>query len=443
MNELQLLEIIAKGERKNSDFKRELNLSAAKEKSEFVKDIISLANSSLEEAYLIIGVDDNGDILGTNDVGEEQLQQICNTYINPPIDLELHKTEVKLKSIHTIIIKPTKKPYKVSRDIDKVVKDTVFVRRGSVVFKASPEEIIEMSEASNHNVSSMSKLANTHKKLENYSAAIELFEKVIYLSPDPYSYAELAEVYLLKLNEEPGVLGKASKNDLGSAALLCLKKALRFNLPLDLEVKVRLIKYELCMRDYACDKSSSESWKKDYDFLIENSTEYNYGKVHFLNVLGGNNSSGITEHDSWLSDINMAIDNGYKEGEAYLLRAICHFYQCNYGLALKDLDKCVDLKNIKVIRDFYSFKIAVLTYLRRYEEAIATITEVRSKIDRDFVDHVGDLEYYWEEDIYNISAVIYYFTNRSWVKDLVKSYPPDELDDNMPNVSHVMRLILE
>ena len=443
MNELKLLGIIEKGECRSSDFKRELNLSTAKEKSEFVKDIISLANSSLEEGYLIIGVDDDGKILGADDVGEEKLQQICSTYINPPIDLELHKIQVNLRSVYTAVIKSTKKPHKVSRDVDKIVRDSVFVRRGSVIFKASPEEIISMSMDDVGSVSSILKSAQTHKKIKNYSSAIELFEKVIYLNPTPNLYVELAEVYLLKLNEGVDVLSKEAKNGLGKAAIHSLQKALHFDLSLNLEIKLRLIRYELCVRDYACDKSSVEVWQEDYNFLSENSTGYDFGKALFLNVLDGKNCSGITEDDLWLSDMNRAIDSGYKEGEAYLLRAICHCCNCNYGLAIKDLEKCVDLRSQSAVIDFYCYKVTVLTYLRRYEEAIATVTEARSKVCENFVDEVGDLEYYWENDVHNVSAVLYYFTSHSWVKDLVKAYPPRELDDAMPNVSSVMKLILE
>ena len=53
-----------------------MNLKTKKDKSEFVKDVSSIANSTINVGYLIIGVSDNKEIFGTEIINEEQIQKI-------------------------------------------------------------------------------------------------------------------------------------------------------------------------------------------------------------------------------------------------------------------------------------------------------------------------------------------------------------------------------
>jgi predicted HTH transcriptional regulator len=57
MNESELLQLIATGECEYIDFKRELNLKNSKQKAEFIKDVVALANSTKPNGYLLIGID--------------------------------------------------------------------------------------------------------------------------------------------------------------------------------------------------------------------------------------------------------------------------------------------------------------------------------------------------------------------------------------------------
>jgi hypothetical protein len=147
MDEETVRTLVAHGETKAVDFKRELLLKSSKQKSEFVKDVIALANSAPINGYLLIGVDDDKYIVGVEQLPEEQIQQIAYTYITPPVELRCYTVPTRLPTLPTvgvIEVKATNKPHKVARPTDRLDKDDVFVRRGSVVSKASPEEIIAM-----------------------------------------------------------------------------------------------------------------------------------------------------------------------------------------------------------------------------------------------------------------------------------------------------------
>jgi len=147
MDEIKILSLIAEGENNRVDFKRELKLDSAQDKAEFIKDVISLANSSPNVSYLLFGVDDNKYIVGINQLPEEQIQQIVYTYITPTPQLQCFISPVNaptLPLVGVIEIRVVKKPCKVARAIEKLNQDDVFIRRGSVVAKPSPEEIVKM-----------------------------------------------------------------------------------------------------------------------------------------------------------------------------------------------------------------------------------------------------------------------------------------------------------
>ena len=90
MDESQLRVLIAEDESERLDFKRELRLDSARTKAEFIKDVISLANSAPNVGYLIIGVDDAKLVVGTDELPEEQIQSVCDTYITPPVSVRCY-----------------------------------------------------------------------------------------------------------------------------------------------------------------------------------------------------------------------------------------------------------------------------------------------------------------------------------------------------------------
>ncbi len=150
MDEITLLSLIARGENKEVDFKEKLPLTSKQEKAEFVKDLVSLANSSSDAGYLLIGVNDDKYIVGSEPLPDERIQLIASTYITPALDLmcfNVPMTTPTLPLVGVIQVRATKKPHKIARAIGHLHQDDVFVRRGSIVVKASPDEIIRMHTA--------------------------------------------------------------------------------------------------------------------------------------------------------------------------------------------------------------------------------------------------------------------------------------------------------
>jgi len=147
MEEKEVLSLIAEGENKRIDFKRELDLESGKGKAKFVKYVVALANSAPGGGYLLIGVDDDKSIVGINELEEERIQQIAREYVEPPVVLRCVLVPMETfgsPSVGVIEVKATRRPHKVIRAIDTLNKDDVFVRRGSIVAKASLEEIRKM-----------------------------------------------------------------------------------------------------------------------------------------------------------------------------------------------------------------------------------------------------------------------------------------------------------
>ena len=122
------------------DFKRQYYHDA--KKHDLIKDLISFANaSSLEEKYIIIGVDDQSrDILGVSENAIpdiSNINQIIRTYCDPFVDIELEQFVVNDKRIAAIVIKNTnlQKPYVVSKDYS--YKDKVYLHAGDIFVRKS------------------------------------------------------------------------------------------------------------------------------------------------------------------------------------------------------------------------------------------------------------------------------------------------------------------
>ncbi len=145
------LDIIDRGESESIDFKREVDLSTKNKKAEFIKDIITLANSTENSSFLVIGIDDDKKIIGSTPLKEEQIQQLCYTYINPSIRLTLKEIFASDKLVIFIEIFPDGKPFSIVRDIDFLKKGDAFIRYGTTTQKASPQDIIKMHEWSKPN----------------------------------------------------------------------------------------------------------------------------------------------------------------------------------------------------------------------------------------------------------------------------------------------------
>lgn len=137
---------------------------------------------------MIVGVEDDGTYTGADVFNEEQIQQIIHTYVNPPIHISCKDIKLVKNSclnIGMIEIFGREKPYKIARTVSNLSQNDVFVRRGTITTKASPEDIINMYQSSRLNTEGKQYVqsAETHLGLQNYENAINAYGKAIDIAP--------------------------------------------------------------------------------------------------------------------------------------------------------------------------------------------------------------------------------------------------------------------
>lgn len=141
MDEKKLLSIIAQGEGRKIDFKREIYLNYESCKKELAKDVCAMANSGGGRGYIIVGVEDKSrEIVGVKDLkvlDEEKIQQIVSSRCEPPIPIMVEIVEIKNKSVGVIIIYDGgQKPYQIRET------GAFNIRRGSTTDTMRKEELV-------------------------------------------------------------------------------------------------------------------------------------------------------------------------------------------------------------------------------------------------------------------------------------------------------------
>lgn len=148
----RIIELIKTGvEGENVDFKRQYYHDA--KKSDFIKDIISLANaSSLDDKFIIFGVsDETRDIVGISE-GEipdiSDINQLIRSYCDPFVEIDIEQMDVDAKKVAAIVIKKTnmRKPYVVAKDFSYKAKiclhaGDIYIRKSANNFRALRSDI--------------------------------------------------------------------------------------------------------------------------------------------------------------------------------------------------------------------------------------------------------------------------------------------------------------
>jgi tetratricopeptide (TPR) repeat protein len=353
MDEIEVLSLIAQGENTRIDFKRELNLESAKDKAEFVKDVISLANTAPDAGYLLIGVDDNKYVVGIKNLEEERIQQIAHMYIDPAVSLRCLLVPImspNLSLVGVIEIKATDRPHKVAKAIERLKQGDTFVRRGSVVVGVSPKEITRMHDPGTQlyrEAQQYIRTAEAHLKVGRWQAAITAYSKAIEATPTSELFLARGKAYKSQL-EHPthltqeerfryyDVLRKRAHKDFSDAIELATLK--------EVEKKARLERVRL----YAY---SWEEREKDIQWLKANASGCELGEVLCLEVDSWEYGFdyGYYEHyrdaepiaQKAVALLDRAIEIGYREPKAYRLRAEANATLHNYGLALQDIDRAI------------------------------------------------------------------------------------------------------
>ncbi len=398
MDEHKVLSLIADGEGRSADFKREFELNSARNKAEFIKDIISLANSSPDVGYLLVGVNDNKYIVGINRLDEEQIQQVAKTYITPSLNLHCSIVPIEaptLPLVGVIEVDARDKPHKVAKAIEQLNQDDIFVRHGSVVVKASPEEIIRMHNGSKENHG----FANDHLTLKNEKAARMRRVRLFNYAPD-YSWEKReTDLEWLKANTEGYELGEVLywevegwesryEEEVGLLAKPLLDKAidLGYRTPdvyfLRAEANLALYNYGLALQDIEEAVALSRPYDHEYvkylaykaNILVEMNKFEEALKT--LKIGDKIDNEGLR---SWLSFI------GYHFEDNFLCRCILEHRFSNSGLS-KALQTATDIlalhkgRQVRTVTKWTNGKIKIETELddlrAKIPESMQAIKEI-------------------------------------------------------------------
>lgn len=152
--EAQLIErLLHEEEGASLDFKREQYLfvgAADDEKAELLKDIVAFANAwRRDTAYILIGVEE---VRGGRSVPvgvaqhleDSNLQQFVNSKLNRAISFQYVACEFHGVQLGVIEVPVQERPFYLPKPYGGLLKDVVYMRRGSSTAIATPEEIAKM-----------------------------------------------------------------------------------------------------------------------------------------------------------------------------------------------------------------------------------------------------------------------------------------------------------
>lgn len=139
------------------DFKKEQYRFAKAtddEKSELLKDILGFANAwRRSEAYILIGVEDvrggRGNVIGilaTDHLDDHSLQQFVNNLTNQPVLFHYEAFGFEGKQVGIISIDEQTRPIYLKRDYGRLVREKVYVRRGSSTDPTKPASLEEIAQ---------------------------------------------------------------------------------------------------------------------------------------------------------------------------------------------------------------------------------------------------------------------------------------------------------
>ncbi len=344
MDEAEVFALIAKGEDEGADFKRELDLSSAASKAEFIKDVISIANSVSDTGYILIGVDNSKVIVGISKLEEEQIQQVAHSYITPPLNLkcsfsQLH--EPSILSIGIIEVRPTTKPHKVARAIERLNQHDVFVRHGSIITKASPEEIIAMSKDSqiSSEVRQYVRAAEIHLRLDDFQKAISAYSKALDIAPIAEFFLARGRAYAL--SEVKSVF---SDSESINSAHKDFTSAIKLSASREIEKQARSERLKTYKFLSFESEANYDAEQQDIQWLRDNTTGREHGEVLYLEAdsTDGFLNFADTDPEDGFAKLSKAIEVGYDKPEAYALRAEASLCNCNFGLALRDINTAIE-----------------------------------------------------------------------------------------------------
>lgn len=135
MRAKELLDLISKGESSTLEFKRKISSL-----EKIAKEIVAFSNTI--GGYLLIGVDDDGYVIGvpSEKTIQEQLETACEFFINPPVKAHIEFVELYGEDVVVCYINESKhKPHTILNPNDENKKPLVYIRVGEKSLVASGE----------------------------------------------------------------------------------------------------------------------------------------------------------------------------------------------------------------------------------------------------------------------------------------------------------------
>jgi tetratricopeptide (TPR) repeat protein len=337
MDEYELHSLVSEGENERIDFKVELHLDSAQERAEFIKDVIALANSTQNIGYLLVGVDDAKVIRGCSHLEEERIQEIVATYITPVVKVKCFLvpcTTPNLALVGVIEIHPTRRPYQVARATERLNQNDVFIRRGTVIAKASPEELFQMREDHQYllQMQQYIKAAEIHASLGNLDLALRAYSSAIEMAPIYalfYARGKLRE----RIMEEKPVHQQVAEQEM---IIKDYSDALALAETDDQQKQVRAARFYL------------DHNQEDFEWLKKHTYDRERGEILFTYLWGIRQTSFLSAkyhnypEGYFVERIEEIIKLGYTEPIVYLARAEAHCFDHNAGLALRDIRYAIE-----------------------------------------------------------------------------------------------------
>lgn len=134
------------------DFKRELELRTNDHKAEFVKDVLSLANTQASgRRWMVIGFDDKTRAYHAppdSKLTQNRFEQVLSRYTVPAVNIRYKTPQYRahgLVGLLEVLRDPRQLPYRVARSLTgekrKIVEGQIYVRHGSQVELATGREL--------------------------------------------------------------------------------------------------------------------------------------------------------------------------------------------------------------------------------------------------------------------------------------------------------------
>src|SRR5258708_2930890 len=145
MFEIDLGYLFRQDEGEKLDFKRQLDLVDDRQKSNFIKDIISMANTLGDDlGYIVIGVASDGSdkFVGvTCHPDDANLQELVKCKVTPVARFSYYSIDYAGKSFGIIRVESGFRLHQATHDFGAIRKHTIYIRRGSSNQEADAAEI--------------------------------------------------------------------------------------------------------------------------------------------------------------------------------------------------------------------------------------------------------------------------------------------------------------